>query len=77
MKQALPVFKNIRLQQGNHIDNVIVPFTDGRRQMQVLANMEKTIKSNGAELVNALERSITLGFIDDAWKEHLRAMDDL
>ncbi|MBX9732884.1 MAG: preprotein translocase subunit SecA [Chitinophagaceae bacterium] len=77
MKQALPVFKNIRLQQGNHIDNVIVPFTDGRRQMQVLANMEKTLKSNGAELVNALERSITLGFIDDAWKEHLRAMDDL
>jgi preprotein translocase subunit SecA len=77
MKQALPVFKNIRLQQGNHIDNVIVPFTDGRRQMQVLANMEKTLKSNGAALVNALERSITLGFIDDAWKEHLRAMDDL
>jgi preprotein translocase subunit SecA len=77
MKQALPVFKNIRLQQGNQIDNVIVPFTDGRRQMQVLANMEKTLRSNGAELVNALERSITLGFIDDAWKEHLRAMDDL
>ncbi|MEN9599744.1 MAG: preprotein translocase subunit SecA [Bacteroidota bacterium] len=76
-KQALPVFKNIRLQQGNHIDNVIVPFTDGRRQMQVLANMEKTLKTNGAELVNALERSITLAFIDDAWKEHLRAMDDL
>jgi preprotein translocase subunit SecA len=27
--------------------------------------------------MNALERSITLGIIDDAWKEHLRAMDDL
>ena len=75
--QSIPVFKNIRLQQGNHIENVIVPFTDGRRMMNVLASMDKTINSGGMELLNALERTITLGFIDDAWKEHLRAMDDL
>lgn len=77
MTQAIPVFKNIRQQQGNHIENVIVPFTDGRKGMQVLANMEKTLSSNGAELVNALEKTVTLALIDDAWKEHLRAMDDL
>ncbi len=77
MTQAIPVFKNIRQQQGNHIENVIVPFTDGRKGMQVLANMEKTLNSNGAELVNALEKTVTLALIDDAWKEHLRAMDDL
>lgn len=77
MAQAIPVFKNIRQQQGNHIENVIVPFTDGRKGMQVLANMEKTLNSNGAELVNALEKTVTLALIDDAWKEHLRAMDDL
>ena len=76
-KQALPVFKNIRLQQGNHIENVIVPFTDGRKGMQVLANMQKVLDTDGKELANALDRNITLGFIDDAWKEHLRAMDDL
>ena len=74
---ALPVFKNIRQQQGQHIENVVVPFTDGRRGMQVLANLEKTVNSEGAELANAVERTIALGFIDDAWKEHLRAMDDL
>ena len=74
---ALPVFKNIRQQQGTHIENVIVPFSDGRKSMQVLANMDKVLNSEGAELANALERGITLGFIDDAWKEHLRAMDDL
>ena len=28
-------------------------------------------------LCNAMERNITLAMIDDAWKEHLRAMDDL
>lgn len=77
MVQAIPVFKNIRQQQGSHIENVIVPFTDGRRGMQALANMEKTLNSGGAELVNALERTVTLALIDDAWKEHLRAMDDL
>src|SRR4030095_9892422 len=76
-KHAVPVFKNIRQQQGNHIENVIVPFTDGRKGIQVLANMQKTLDTDGRELGNALERTITLAIIDEAWKEHLRAMDDL
>ena len=63
--------------QGAHIENVMVPFTDGRKGIQVLTNLDKTLSNNGAELVNALERSVTLVLIDDAWKEHLRAMDDL
>ncbi len=75
--QSVPVFKNIKQQQGSHIENVIVPFTDGRRGIQALANMHKTLDTHGAELVNSLERTVTLSLIDDAWKEHLRAMDDL
>jgi preprotein translocase subunit SecA len=76
-KQAVPVFANIRQQQGNHIENVVVPFSDGKKGLQVLSNLNKTIETNGSELSNALERQITLTIIDDAWKEHLRAMDDL
>jgi preprotein translocase subunit SecA len=76
-QQAVPVFKNIRTTQGNHIENVVVPFTDGKKGMQVLANLNKTVDTDGRELTNALERQITLAIIDDAWKEHLRAMDDL
>jgi preprotein translocase subunit SecA len=76
-QQTLPVIKNIRKEQGNHIINVAVPFTDGKKAMQAIANLDKTIETNGAELTNALERNITLALIDDAWKEHLRAMDDL
>ncbi len=76
-EQALPVFKNIRTQQGDRIENVVVPFSDGKKGMQVLANMNKTLETGGTELVNALERTVTLALIDDAWKEHLRAMDDL
>lgn len=75
--QAVPVFQNIRTTQGGHIENVVVPFTDGRKAVSVLSNMQKTLDSEGRELVNAVERSITLALIDDAWKEHLRAMDDL
>ena len=76
-KDAVPVFKNIRKNQGSHIENIVVPFTDGRRNVQVLTNMEKTLRSEGNEIVDALERTITLAMIDDTWKEHLRAMDDL
>jgi preprotein translocase subunit SecA len=76
-KQVYPVIKNIRKEQGAHIENVAIPFTDGRKSIQALANLDKTIATEGTELSNALERSITLALIDDAWKEHLRTMDDL
>ena len=57
--------------------NVVVPFTDGRKGMNILANLDRTLQTQGAELSNAMERSVALGLIDDSWKEHLRAMDDL
>ena len=76
-KQAIPVFKNIRLTQGNQIENVVVPFSDGRKGINVLTNMQKTLETSGDELANSLEKTITLVVIDDAWKDHLRAMDDL
>jgi preprotein translocase subunit SecA len=77
MEQTMPIIKNIRKEQGNHIINVAVPFTDGKKGIQALANLDKYLASNGRELSNALERSICLSLIDNAWKEHLRAMDDL
>jgi preprotein translocase subunit SecA len=76
-EQAVPVFSNIRATQGQHIENVVVPFTDGRKGINVLSNMAKTLDTDGRELVNSVERTITLTLIDDSWKEHLRSMDDL
>ncbi|HEX4852431.1 MAG TPA: SEC-C metal-binding domain-containing protein, partial [Puia sp.] len=76
-KNAVPVFKNILLTQGRNIENVVVPFSDGKKAINVLANLQKTLDTQGRELMNAVERQITLAIIDDAWKEHLRAMDDL
>jgi len=74
---AVPVFKGIRKDQGTRVENVIVPFTDGKRSLQILANLDKTVTSEGFEMLNSLEKTVTLNFIDDEWKEHLRAMDDL
>src|SRR5689334_1696563 len=47
-KQSLPVFKNIRATQGSQIENVVVPFTDGRKQLNVLTNLDETITTGGA-----------------------------
>lgn len=75
--KAAPVIENIFTSQGHQIENIVVPFTDGLRGIQVLANLKKAHENKGREMVNAFEKTVTLAMIDDAWKEHLREMDDL
>jgi preprotein translocase subunit SecA len=77
MQESIPVFKKIRLEQGNHIENVIVPVGDGKIAYNVLVNLDKNVATGGQALATQAEKSISLSLIDDAWKEHLRAMDDL
>jgi len=77
MQHSIPVFKNIRKDQGSHIENVIVPVGDGKVVHNVLLDLDKNVSTKGATLAAQAEKSISLSFIDDAWKEHLRAMDDL
>ncbi|MBC9911529.1 preprotein translocase subunit SecA [Chitinophaga varians] len=74
---TLPVIERIYQEQGHHIENISIPFTDGKKGVNVLANLKKVVDTKGHETMNALERSITLALIDEAWKEHLRAMDEL
>jgi preprotein translocase subunit SecA len=62
---------------GANIKNVVIPIHDGKTGLNIIVNLEKAIQSECAEVVNAFESSITLSFIDEAWKIHLRAMDDL
>ncbi len=75
-EKALPVIKNVHETQSQ-FNNIVVPFTDGVKVLQIVSNIEKTIDSEGVELINAIERNVTLGIIDDEWKDHLRAMDEL
>ena len=76
-KHAFPIIQNIHETKGATIENILVPFSDGKMQIGVSANLEKCVKSEGRELVRAMEKAITLAIIDQNWKEHLREMDDL
>ncbi|MFD2246161.1 preprotein translocase subunit SecA [Pontibacter ruber] len=75
--QAFPIIADIHQNRGPMIENVAVPFTDGKRQMAVVANLTKTYETHGMELIRSMEKIITLGTIDQAWTDHLRQMDDL
>ncbi|HVB03052.1 MAG TPA: preprotein translocase subunit SecA [Chitinophagaceae bacterium] len=77
VERTFPVIRQVQREQGNRIENISVPFSDGIKAINVLANLKKIMETGGQELVNALEKGITLALIDDAWKEHLRQMDDL
>ncbi|WP_161890030.1 preprotein translocase subunit SecA [Pontibacter russatus] len=76
-EQAYPIISDIHQNRGPMIENVAVPFTDGKRQLAAVANLTKAYESHGAELIRAMEKIITLGTIDQAWTEHLREMDNL
>jgi preprotein translocase subunit SecA len=76
-EKALPVIKEIYRTRGATIQNILVPFTDGKKQIGVSANLARCVETNNAELIKAMEKMITLAIIDHHWKEHLRDMDDL
>ena len=76
-EQTLPVLTNVLAERGGMIENIIVPFSDGIRGIQVATNLQKAVESKGKEVFKSFEKGIVLALIDEAWKEHLREMDDL
>jgi preprotein translocase subunit SecA len=76
-REAFPVIKNVFENNTQGFTNIAVPFSDSRKTIQVAVNLEKAYQSECSELVDALEKGITLAMIDQSWKEHLRDMDDL
>ena len=76
-EMAMPVIKQVHESEENNYQNIVVPFTDGTRGMQVVTNLEKAYATEGRQLIRDFEKSIVLAIIDDSWKEHLRDMDDL
>ena len=74
---VLPVVEQVYLNESNQFENIVTPFTDGIHNIQVVANLKKAYENKGKELVLAFEKNVSLTMIDDAWKEHLRELDDL
>ncbi len=76
-REALPVIKNVYEDPNNHFERIIIPFTDGIKSLNVITDLKKAYESQGKQLVTDFEKNITLAIIDEAWKKHLRKMDDL
>ncbi|AXT20771.1 preprotein translocase subunit SecA [Flavobacteriaceae bacterium AU392] len=74
---AFPVIKNVYETQRNQFQRIVVPFTDGIKSLQVVTDLEKAYETNGKQLITDFEKNISLAIIDDAWKTHLRKMDEL
>jgi preprotein translocase subunit SecA len=76
-QQAYPVLKDVYDTRGEYVENIVVPFTDGINGIQVSVPLKKAIANKGQEVFKSFEKNVTLYLIDDAWKEHLREMDEL
>ena len=76
-QQAYPVIKDVFENQSATYENIVIPFTDGLKTLQVVTNLKEAHESEGGNIAESIEKSVTLAIIDDIWKEHLREMDDL
>ena len=76
-ERLLPIIKDVFAKEGHRYKRIVVPFTDGTLGLNISAEMEDAIKTDGKSIMHDIEKVATLALIDDAWKEHLRNVDDL
>jgi preprotein translocase subunit SecA len=74
---ANPIIKKVYEEQGDRFENIVVPVTDGKRVYNITCNLKEAYGSESKDIVKSFEKAILLHSIDEAWKEHLRDMDDL
>jgi preprotein translocase subunit SecA len=76
-REAFPIISNVYEDKNNKFERIIVPFTDGIKSLNVVTDLKKAYESKGHQLVADFEKNITLAIVDEAWKKHLRKMDEL
>ena len=74
---AYPIIKQVFEDPSSKYERILVPFTDGVKSINVATDLQKAYESEGKQLITDFEKNITLAIIDDAWKTHLRKMDEL
>jgi preprotein translocase subunit SecA len=77
LEKAMPILADVHAKRGATVKEIMVPITDGVKQIGVVINLESTLNNQGRDLIRAVEKNVTLAIIDQNWKEHLRDMDDL
>jgi preprotein translocase subunit SecA len=76
-REAFPIISNVYEDKNNQYERIIVPFTDGIKSLNVVTDLKKAYESHGSQLIADFEKNITLAIVDEAWKKHLRKMDEL
>ena len=73
-----PVMQRIYEEKKDQLDsNIYFPITDGHLGYNVPVNLQKCKDTDGAEIYKVFSKVVMFTSIDDAWREHLREMDDL
>jgi preprotein translocase subunit SecA len=75
--KVYPVIKDVYENAGRKYDNIAIPYSDGKKTMNIVVPLKKAYESGGKEVSVSVEKSLVLAIIDDNWKEHLREMDEL
>jgi preprotein translocase subunit SecA len=76
-KMAYPFIKDVYENKGDSVQNVVIPFTDGNKVIQVVVDLKKAYETQGESIIKTFEKNISLAIIDETWKTHLKKMDDL
>lgn len=76
-REAYPIIKNVYENPNNQYERIIIPFSDGVKTLNVITDLKKAYETQGKYLITDFEKNITLAIIDEAWKKHLRKMDEL
>ncbi len=76
-QQVYPVIKDVYENKAEMYENIVIPFTDGIKGYNIVTNLKKAYETNAEDVVHSFEKASILATIDEAWKEHLREMDDL
>jgi preprotein translocase subunit SecA len=74
---ANPVIRQVYETQGAQYENILIPITDGIRMYNISCNLKEAYTTESKAIGKAFQKSIILHTIDEAWKEHLREMDEL
>ncbi len=75
-EHILPTLQQIHA-DNPQVQNIGIPFTDGLKGIQIQTDLKETVENEAKPVIQELEKVMTLSMIDDSWKNHLRAMDDL
>ena len=77
-RYGTPVMERVYEDRKGQLDtNIYFPITDGHLGYNVPVNLQRCKDSDGEEIFKVFSKVVMFTTIDDAWREHLREMDDL